>query len=283
MDENGRKTVYKVVDQDHGDERCIDGYILTDGEEEFCRSLRTLAQSETGEDDKKGIFTCVTFDDKCSCGMANPKPRMKRSIDSDLLSEGYLKRVKRSGDSNRIVTGGGGGETLSHAYPWMASLWIWGQRHNCGGSLVSNFHVLTAGHCIEVADGTPVEPAGIRVVLGAHDLDKRPFLESQKHQVRQAVVHPQYTNYGGITPRYDFALLLLKHRVIYTEHIRPICLPQMPPLEWGGGDVLTATGWGATKQDNTSPPSKLQGELQTNLREDFTITEKAPTLGPSPG
>ena len=58
MDENGRKTVYKVVDQDHGDERCIDGYILTDGEEEFCRSLRTLAQSETGEDDKKGIFTC---------------------------------------------------------------------------------------------------------------------------------------------------------------------------------------------------------------------------------
>ena len=109
----------------------------------------------------------------------------------------------------------------------------------------------------------------IKVVLGAHDLEKRPFLESQKHQVRQAVVHPQYTNFGGITPRYDFAILILKHRMIYNDHIRPICLPQMPPLEWGSGDVLTAIGWGATKQDNTSPPSKLQVELETNLCEDY--------------
>ena len=50
--------------------------------------------------------------------------------------------------SGRII---GGKEALPHQYPWMVKL---GSAHNdtcgrCGGTLISNKHVITAGHCVD--------------------------------------------------------------------------------------------------------------------------------------
>ena len=59
------------------------------------------------------------------------------------------------GKSNRVHEIYGGEETLPHEYPWNVYL-----RGGCGGSLISNQHVLTAAHCMKTS------PDKIKVHMG---------------------------------------------------------------------------------------------------------------------
>ena len=48
------------------------------------------------------------------------------------------------GPNSRIV---GGEEATPHQYPWMAALFI-DDKWFCGGSLITDRHILTAAHCV---------------------------------------------------------------------------------------------------------------------------------------
>ena len=63
------------------------------------------------------------------------------------------------GPADKIV---GGEEATPHQYPWMAALFI-DDKWFCGGSLISDEWVMTAGHC---ADGA----SSVNVMLGAHNV-----------------------------------------------------------------------------------------------------------------
>ena len=63
------------------------------------------------------------------------------------------------GPNSRIV---GGEEATPHQYPWMAALFI-DDKWFCGGSLISDEWIMTAGHC---ADGA----SSVEVMLGAHNV-----------------------------------------------------------------------------------------------------------------
>lgn len=45
--------------------------------------------------------------------------------------------------TNRVV---GGSVTQPHEYPWIAA--VFSDRTKCGGSIITNRHILTAGHCV---------------------------------------------------------------------------------------------------------------------------------------
>lgn len=70
--------------------------------------------------------------------------------------------------SSRIV---GGTETIANEFPWMVHFLVRrgtdGQLFNCGGTLISNIHVLTATHC--VAETTRIDDI-FNITLGAHDV-----------------------------------------------------------------------------------------------------------------
>ena len=56
---------------------------------------------------------------------------------------------------NRIF---GGATSIPHEYPWVVAIKRYKRNGNlgiCGGSLISNQHVLTAAHCTD--DGTKAE------------------------------------------------------------------------------------------------------------------------------
>ena len=96
---------------------------------------------------------------------------------------GYKKGTKSfagdcglPGPSERIV---GGDEATPHQYPWMAALFI-DDKYFCGGTLISDEWVMTAGHC---ADGGKMKilhfinfstkiflASSVNVMLGAHNV-----------------------------------------------------------------------------------------------------------------
>ena len=52
------------------------------------------------------------------------------------------------GISTRIV---GGFISMPHIFPWIAAIFNKGMLH-CGGTLINNHYILTAGHCVKWYD-----------------------------------------------------------------------------------------------------------------------------------
>ncbi|XP_028521723.1 trypsin-1-like [Apis cerana] len=149
----------------------------------------------------------------------------------------------------RIV---GGNEARQGQYPWQVSLqwgWLFGYSHFCGGAILSDQWIVTAGHCV-----LAVPSYGDFIVkAGKHDLKLVESTE-QSIAVERTFVHEKYT--GDVAP-YDIALLKLAKPLKLGSVVQPINLPSAPSNTPTGN--VTLTGWGSTSRTNTPiMPNKLQ-------------------------
>uniref|UniRef100_A0A1A9VFY2 CLIP domain-containing serine protease n=1 Tax=Glossina austeni TaxID=7395 RepID=A0A1A9VFY2_GLOAU len=157
-------------------------------------------------------------------------------------------------NSNRIL---GGEETNLNEFPWMALLRYDSPSNEfkCGGSLITNFYVLTAAHCTK----TPDPIIGVR--LGEHDLSKDFDCEQRGTKefcappvedfgVERIIVHPKYTVRSTSN---DVALVRLDRKVEFKTHIKPICLPTTQrSIEVNTNEKIFVAGWGATEAGSQS-------------------------------
>merc|ERR1719153_1434007 len=119
--------------------------------------------------------------------------------------------VKGGSANGRIV---GGQETEQHEYPWQVGLVSRnGRSPQCGGTLISSTHVLTAAHC------TQTDASSIRVLLGEHNIADSVF---NRVDVAEIINHPDY---DGRTTDNDYAILRLSQAVTFTNEVAPACLP----------------------------------------------------------
>ena len=164
---------------------------------------------------------------------------------------------------SRIV---GGGAVTPYSLPWQVALVRRGSsRPFCGGTLISERHVLTAAHCI---GGT------IDVVVKEHSVTSSS--DGTRHTTCRSVKHPSYSNVN-----YDFAILHLNQPVTLGTRAVPACLPTS---SFGGnflaGKQMTVSGWGALTEGGGSPPvlhsvnvpGMTNAQCQTNYQGQATIT-----------
>ncbi|XP_014241309.1 proclotting enzyme-like [Cimex lectularius] len=142
----------------------------------------------------------------------------------------------------------GGDESLPGRWPWMSAIFLHGPRRTefwCGGSLISDRHVLTAAHCTKDTRQRPFSARQFTVRLGDIDLrrDDEPS-SPQTFHVREVRAHPKFSRVGFYN---DIAVLVLDKPVRRSRYVKPLCLPPAGLAnEQYVGRSPTVVGWGTT-------------------------------------
>lgn len=146
----------------------------------------------------------------------------------------------------RIV---GGRNAQFGVWPWQVSVrrtsfFGFSSTHRCGGALINEKWIATAGHCVD-----DLLTSQIRIRVGEYDFSsvQEPFPFAERGVARK-VVHPKYNFY---TYEYDLALVRLDAPLEFAPHIAPICLPGSDDLLIG--ENATVTGWGRLSDGGTLP------------------------------
>ncbi|KAH1186769.1 hypothetical protein KIL84_019518 [Mauremys mutica] len=175
---------------------------------------------------------------KCGVPVVDPFPVDK--------SEMNVKAVREDSGKPRVV---GGSPAPQMSWPWLISL-QYENEHFCGGSLIAEKWVLTAGHCNFSAQTD-------RIVLGKTYL--LPDIKGNNPVLVKAV-HTHY-NFSGFPSSNDLSLLELEKPIKLGDSIAIICLPDRDEEISIDARCLTA-GWGATEPGKDEYSIRLQ---QTNI------------------
>lgn len=155
----------------------------------------------------------------------------------------------------------GGNKTKHGQWPFLAGVLKKSSRKFfCGGSIITNQHVLTAAHCVETkksknGKNKKQQPADIIVYLGRHSLSSTSEHNSVTQNVNEIIVHPDWTTEHE---KYDadLAILVLEQAVAFSHFIQPVCLTDDSKIsEYEDGFVV---GWGQSPEaDHEDVPNQI--------------------------
>lgn len=182
----------------------------------------------------------------------------------------------------------GGTNAKKFEFPWLVALVETDTRQPfCGGSIINDRFILTAGHCIK---GKYVDYRNIQVVINGHYFDsspaefqkagsepkKYPLAElhdldagngSRRVSIDEIIVHPLYVSENN---DFDIALLHLDSKLELTPRVgtngfsslqqpRSICLPALGSyLRTFSNKKAVIAGWGLPGFDADGTPNILQ-------------------------
>nr|XP_029722513.1 transmembrane protease serine 9-like [Aedes albopictus] len=130
-------------------------------------------------------------------------------------------------------------------YPFMISLRSASGGHSCGGSILNEYWVLTAAHCVNFYT-TPIVQS---IQVGRTDVSRD--VDDSVYFIADVIIHPFYDASNSYVN--DIALLKLKTPLVFSENVQPVKLAsKWYELEDENLDV-TLIGWGRLWTDGDLP------------------------------
>ncbi|XP_052898875.1 chymotrypsin-2-like [Anopheles moucheti] len=152
----------------------------------------------------------------------------------------------------RIV---GGMNAASGQFPYQVSLTA-SYQHFCGGAIIGDYWILTAGHCL-----IKRKPAEVTAVVGALTSAHGGF----NYDVQQFIVHP---NFNEWTQQNDVAIVRTKKAIHFNTAVFPV---KMARTYTPANRAVLASGWGLTSLNVAKPADVLQFvALRTISNDDCT-------------
>nr|UGZ35786.2 prophenoloxidase-activating enzyme 2a [Cherax quadricarinatus] len=190
---------------------------------------------------------------------AGPTPTVDPAVGEALLPT----NCGRTRTSTKIFFGE---NAVLGEYPWMANLG-YGNRQNptwgCGGALITDQYVLSAGHCLD-SDFTGGQSV-VLIRLGEHNLATVKDCESNSVTSGQLCAEPVqdfapaalYKNHNFNTRLFssdDISLIKLEKKATLNLFVQPICLPAagFDVKAFLGTKNATVAGWGRTQVSQSS-------------------------------
>ena len=127
----------------------------------------------------------------------------------------------------------GGQNAQVGQFPHQVALRTMQNQHFCGGSIISEWWVLSAAHCTM---GELENPENFVVVIGAHAIN-----DGVPHFVAGVVNHPNFDMENGI--QNDICLIAVQTPFEFSQRAHPIQLPNADVPNTGSLQV-TVSGWG---------------------------------------
>ncbi|XP_037714159.1 trypsin delta-like [Drosophila subpulchrella] len=150
------------------------------------------------------------------------------------VPEGLLPQL-----DGRIV---GGVATTISSFPWQISLQRSGS-HSCGGSIISEYYILTAAHCLQ-----SVSASNLQVRAGSS-------YWSSGGVVSKVASFKNHEGYNANTMVNDIAVIRLSSALSFSSTIKAIGLATSNPAN---GAAASVSGWGTQSYGSSSIPSQLQ-------------------------
>nr|XP_022905879.1 trypsin epsilon-like [Onthophagus taurus] len=114
------------------------------------------------------------------------------------------------------------------------------EKHVCGGSIISHFIILTAGHCCFSRDKERL-PENLKISVGS-----KYWADGQRYQVIKKYLHPFYERNTNVN---DIALLRLKEKIIFTKGVGWVKIHPLKVLDDRINITATVIGWGYTNDE----------------------------------
>lgn len=144
----------------------------------------------------------------------------------------------------------GGTVSKEGDWPWMAAIQL---KSNgflfCGGSLIKDRWVLTAGHCLYDIFKRPLQPEDLEILIGKTSLSSS---AGERKLVQRIIIHPSYDPFRADSP-FDIALLELQT----PSSITPIQTLGNFSVQDDPGKSSTAMGWGTLSAADPVFPDAL--------------------------
>lgn len=134
-------------------------------------------------------------------------------------------------------------------FPWSVLIQVTNfelkKSGNCGGTIITERHVLTAGHCLYVGSK---RSAPFRIRYGNSVLERTSVII-----VSHSILHP---GYDDDTLLNDIAILVLPSPLVFSRYVGSACLPANADLTLQDRTGVVA-GWGYTSEGGRKRPQPV--------------------------